>query len=592
MYDSVETLSKPHMVDSACIFSTMKFHFALTMLLCLMFGELAAAQEDMEPTASSLLNYSWRDDAICGINSAYVFSKLHGVDVDHNRIHEALFQPRGVSVVELRDYLSGVGLRSTIKKSTPENLATLEFPIIVYQEPIGTEVKMGHFDVIVRCLPEVIIFIDGSTGSLEGISPDDFSRRWSGFYISHEPPRVAITRYLFWVLVVFSALAFVRFFFWKKLTRHSRREFGPSNVFSTRADICTLLLTICGVIFLQTSPAMAQLPENAHDFFNSQTERLSKIYALSYAGELVGRVENTPPGVTRKHQRVFKGANKFRLLTTLHDHTDSLLPTTDKTILIRPNEFSVHHHFNNLLVQSARHSSLITNDKMGLTHFEFYMVAIGWIPEGRLPVRVKGSEEPLFYANDYALNCVKTDTQEIGGVTSRYFKVDLEERELEYWVVEHCKSFVPIRIVRLEKADRKKIVYEFSDYTDFPDQSNVGSLPKSVRRTIWRRDISEPIGIAHLQLSDLDVNSVAESDFEITPPPGVLISKFDTGELTSNTGGIEIMDRSIEYCRKRILVKQDFPVSLGGITKSCVMPMVCLALVCLNFLAFRYYYLA
>ncbi len=573
----------------------MPFQVSLVALLILLnlLGKITIAQQEFEtnPTLSS--GYSWRDDAICGINSAYVFLKLHGIDVDHSQIREALFQPRGVSVVELRNYLSDVGVRCAIKKSTPEYLASLEFPIIVYQEPIGTELEMGHFDVIVRCLPEVIIFIDGSTGSLEGISPDDFLRRWSGFYISHEPTWVAITRYLFWVLVVFSALAFIRFFFWKKLTRLSRREFVPSSVFSTRSHICILLqITICGVIFLQMSPATAQLPENANDFFKSQAERLSQIHSLSYTGELVGRVENTPSGVTRKHQRVFKGANKFRLLTTLHDHTGSLLPTTDKTILIRPNEFSVHHHFNNLLVQSARHSSLITNDKMGLTHFEFYMVAIGWIPEGRLPVRVKGSEEPLFYANDYALNCVKTDTQEIGGVTSRYFKVDLEERELEYWVVEHCKSFVPIRIVRFEKADRKKIVYEFSDYTDFPDKSNVGSLPKSVRRTIWRSVISEPIGIAHLQLSDLDINSVAESEFEITPPPGVLISKFDTGELTSHTGGIEMLDRSIEYCRKRILVKQDFPVSLGGITKSCLMPMVCLALVCLNFLAFRYYYLA
>ncbi len=581
------------MVNSFSLVPLQSLQFSLSIFVSLCLFELASARQENGLHSPVFSDYSWRDEAICGVNSAYIFLKLYGVDVDHHQIHEALFQPRGVSVVELRNYLTNAGVRSTIKKSTPEKFTSLGFPLIVYHEPIGTEVAMGHFDVIVRCLPEVIIYIDGSTGSLEGISPDDFSRRWSGFYISHEPRHVAITKFLFWVLVVFSALVFVRYVIWKKLRRLAKHEPVSANSISSRAVNSILLqLTIGGVLLLQTSYGMAQLPATANDFFKSRTECLSQIQSLCYSGELVGRVENTPTGVTRKHHRIFKGANKFRILTTLHDHTDSLLPTSDKTILIRPNEFCVHHHFNNLLVQSTRHSSLITNDKMGLTHFEFYMVAIGWIPEGRLPVRIKGSEEPLIYSMEYAPRCVSTDIQEVNGVKSRYFKVDLDEREMEYWVVERDNSFVPKRVVRMEKADKTKVVYEFGDYVDSAANGNVGPLPKSVSRTIWRSDKQEPIGIAHLTLNELKVNSVSESEFQINPPPGVLVNYYDSGEQSSHPGGIEIMDRSIEYCRKRILVKQDFPVSLGGITKSCLMPMVCLALVCLNFLAFRYYYLA
>jgi hypothetical protein len=133
---------------------------------------------------------SWRSNALCGANSAYVFLKLHGISALYPDVVSGIpADERGSALDDMRRYLSR-HFDVAVVQATPHDLLELgeqELPVIAHLILETTAVvnsqDRGHFVVIIGADDEEVRYVDGTTAAIRTEKSDRFFRQWTGYLI-------------------------------------------------------------------------------------------------------------------------------------------------------------------------------------------------------------------------------------------------------------------------------------------------------------------------------------------------------------------------------------------------------------------------
>jgi len=117
---------------------------------------------------------------VCGSNSLYMLLGVYGVPLDHEQLHATVPVNRdGTSLTELRDAAAALGLETTVRRCSIEELQRH------YQSPFIAHLAMvtPHYAVVIDISDESLTFLDGTTGKLETLRRAWIEERWSGYVL-------------------------------------------------------------------------------------------------------------------------------------------------------------------------------------------------------------------------------------------------------------------------------------------------------------------------------------------------------------------------------------------------------------------------
>ncbi|MDR1383975.1 MAG: hypothetical protein LBJ67_09050, partial [Planctomycetaceae bacterium] len=128
----------------------------------------------------------------CGYNSLYLFLKLQGVNVSMDEVKSQVnIGESGTSFYDLKTASGCLGITSqTIECSYPK-LQKFSFPVIAwvsknYSKNDVSKPIIGHFIVIISCIPNEVIYIDGTTGQSTKVKSTTFIEQWNGMLLVSE----------------------------------------------------------------------------------------------------------------------------------------------------------------------------------------------------------------------------------------------------------------------------------------------------------------------------------------------------------------------------------------------------------------------
>ena len=198
--------------------------------LAVWYGCPAAADE---PVLDTLKSSNWRQPNYCGVNSAYVFLKIHGEEVTHDEVEQRIpVSDAGSSLSDLREGIQSFGMPVRAVRAQSEQLARIPLPAVAHIERNDVHtfdpLNRGHFVVLVAVEPEVVSYVDGTSGVLETARKDRFLREWSGYLLV---PDLRAFYFLPMMLSVISAVFTIAtlFFLWRfRSTSHPAPGAGGS----------------------------------------------------------------------------------------------------------------------------------------------------------------------------------------------------------------------------------------------------------------------------------------------------------------------------------------------------------------------------
>jgi hypothetical protein len=121
----------------------------------------------------------WRNPRRCGPNCVYAYLRLHGHDIPLSAVVERVpLTDRGSSLADLRAAATDLGVSSRVLRTIPSRLVEIDLPAIAHMQT-----REGHFVIILKVDPEVIVVSDMLRGDVERMPPDVFYEQWSGFVL-------------------------------------------------------------------------------------------------------------------------------------------------------------------------------------------------------------------------------------------------------------------------------------------------------------------------------------------------------------------------------------------------------------------------
>jgi ABC-type bacteriocin/lantibiotic exporter with double-glycine peptidase domain len=118
---------------------------------------------------------------VCGPNSLYVLLRLSGVALSYRDLARYYpSDPRGMSLLELRQACADFGLAADVRHCTQADLRVLSFPVIAHVH-YGPQRAGDHYAVISRRLDnDRIEAIDGTTGKVHEFLIPKMDNIWEG----------------------------------------------------------------------------------------------------------------------------------------------------------------------------------------------------------------------------------------------------------------------------------------------------------------------------------------------------------------------------------------------------------------------------
>lgn len=181
-------------------------HRLRLLIFCVCSSSLACAVEGGE----GALHLRSRSKAICGVNAAYLFLRLHGAIVDYQQLEAALpVESAGLSMLQLKQLANRHGVESIVRRAQLRDIPAHDYPIICLLKPTQAD-QVGHYIVLVRREGSFVQMIDGTRGSVSNVTVDWLEAREAGHYLcaraSTDSIDTSIATSLFLALLSGSAL--------------------------------------------------------------------------------------------------------------------------------------------------------------------------------------------------------------------------------------------------------------------------------------------------------------------------------------------------------------------------------------------------
>ncbi len=128
----------------------------------------------------------WRKDSYCGVNCAYMYLRLTGVDQEFNEVENALNpDSTGNSLGELKGFLASKLSGVKVVQMTPDELKEARLPALLLLDRQSTKElqTIGHFVVLVSINDEQAVFVDGTSGVLVAKPASYLTKDWTGYAI-------------------------------------------------------------------------------------------------------------------------------------------------------------------------------------------------------------------------------------------------------------------------------------------------------------------------------------------------------------------------------------------------------------------------
>ena len=177
----------------------------LSLLATLVLGQVAQADEasaaESSASEASVDDDFWqkigRRRAECGVNSLYIFLRLHGLDVSYDQVSQTFpGDVFGRSLLDLKEAASQFDVDSSVRRCSVADLRKLQLPVISYANAstLWTEREtkaIGHFYVVTFADEQWIQYVDGTTGVTHRVPHHFFAKGVSGHVLVASPPSKA-----------------------------------------------------------------------------------------------------------------------------------------------------------------------------------------------------------------------------------------------------------------------------------------------------------------------------------------------------------------------------------------------------------------
>lgn len=135
----------------------------------------------------------WRRQNFCGINSTYMFLRLHGEECEYENLANEMKPTKGaLSLFDLKKSLTERGMHCSIYSTNPQVLPTLPVPFIAHIEFESDQIidykERGHFVLVIEVQDDAIRYLDGTTASIHEIDLPVFERMWSSHVLVRDEP--------------------------------------------------------------------------------------------------------------------------------------------------------------------------------------------------------------------------------------------------------------------------------------------------------------------------------------------------------------------------------------------------------------------
>lgn len=311
------------------------------------------------------------------------------------------------------------------------------------------------------------------------------------------------------------------------------------------------------LVFLNI-PCFGQAGDNALSLVQRYLRNLNEIQSLEYSGILEGWVSNTSEGIVRKHFRIFKAIPDCRFLEIHHLGLDAPLglDKNHETTCFIPNRLQVYNHLNRTMEVSTTYSSVEKNSKLEYSAFDFYITAIGWLPESSdwTDSMIRKNKWPTALLKNSALKPMGCVTVQSNQDECTEFLLSDEYFSVRFWLSDRLGG-MPVQIEQTlsKNADFDFVRFEFSNYQLIKGVY----LPMRVSRKVFKNREERPVASADLNLEDLRVNSLEKKDFEITVGEGCLSMHFESKRHFASPGGLDLLDTTVAYGKGLITDKTD-----------------------------------
>ena len=152
-------------------------------LVSLLINSTAYSRDDMD----------WRRQKFCGINSTYMFLRLHGEEYEYETLMDELKPTNGsLSLLNLKESISQRGISCSIYSATPQDLKLIPVPYIAHIEFESDRIidydKRGHFVLVFEVKNDSIRYLDGTTAAIHTVDIPVFERMWSSHVLVRDEP--------------------------------------------------------------------------------------------------------------------------------------------------------------------------------------------------------------------------------------------------------------------------------------------------------------------------------------------------------------------------------------------------------------------
>jgi hypothetical protein len=285
----------------------------------------------------------------------------------------------------------------------------------------------------------------------------------------------------------------------------------------------------------------------------------SAIESLEYAGDIKGRVAETPEGIQRTSRRRFAAKAGMRFKESQHlnmgmEWEDDL---DWSRLWARPNELVILSVINRTSEISREFTTVESNPKLREVFHDFYLRCIAWSPEMRPPHSTDPASSFESIAIDRGDDVVIQQTEQaVGPCRCIVVRATRGTSTTTEWLdIERSYTLVK-RLI----TDSKTGIHSLTDNSDFREAARGVWLPWQVEHLVTRKSSagdkkgseSDTLTKAKLVLSMLEINQDNADIFVPRLPAGVIKYSFDKGDIETTPGGLEMIDDIVRVSRKEI----------------------------------------
>lgn len=137
---------------------------------------------------SMATEFVWRSEGLCGVNVAYAFLRVNGIEVPYSRVREKITvrSEQGSSLQSVADAIVDLGIDVWVAKTGVQGLSKVALPVIAHLEVDNPNTsgpaQAGHFVLVVSVDEQSVRYVSGS-GFFEEVPRDEFLDQWTTYVI-------------------------------------------------------------------------------------------------------------------------------------------------------------------------------------------------------------------------------------------------------------------------------------------------------------------------------------------------------------------------------------------------------------------------